>query len=67
MRCNMTNTEYSAYLASVLTENGLQPFATEEIYLRAQSKAKNKNKSKKANKKPDLVDKRQTRSKESKC
>ena len=31
MRCNMTNTEYSAYLASVLTENGLQPFATEEI------------------------------------
>jgi 16S rRNA (guanine(527)-N(7))-methyltransferase RsmG len=27
----MTNTEYSAYLASVLTENGLECFATDEI------------------------------------
>lgn len=27
----MTNTEYSAYLASVLSENGLESFATDEI------------------------------------
>ncbi len=27
----MTNTEYSAYLASVLTENGLERFATDQI------------------------------------
>lgn len=27
----MTNTEYSAYLASVLTENGLERFATDDI------------------------------------
>ena len=27
----MTNTEYSAYLASVLSENGLKKFATDEI------------------------------------
>ncbi len=27
----MTNTEYSAYLASVLSENGLEKFATDEI------------------------------------
>ena len=27
----MTNTEYSAYLASVLTENGLEAFATDKI------------------------------------